>query len=84
MLRQSSKVIVYVYFHQRSVKPSLSHFVLVDVNFNIYVFVIYVIVLLVCGLKPRVPSDPREAFITILQKLPEMAHLFAVGVRKQS
>ena len=67
--------------------PSNRHsqiFVLVDVNFNIYVFVIYVIVLLVCGLKPRVPSNPCEAFITILQKLPEMAHLFAVGVRKQS
>ena len=84
MLRQSSKVIVYVYFHRRSIKLSLSHFVFVDVNFNIYVYVIYVIVLLVCGLKPQVPSDPREAFITILQKLPEMAHLFAVGVRKQS
>ena len=40
--------------------------------------------LLVCGLKPRVPSDPWEVFITILQKLPEMAHLFAVGLHKQS
>ena len=55
-----------------------------DVHFNIYIILINAIWLLVCGLKPRVPSDPREAFISILQKLPEMAHLFAVRVRKQS
>ena len=33
---------------------------------------------------PRTPSDPREAYITLLQEIPEIAHIFSVGVTKQS
>ena len=29
-------------------------------------------------------SDPREAYITLLQQIPEIAHIFSVGVTKQS
>ena len=57
---------------------------ILTVFFFTFTYLIPTILLLVCTLKPRVPSDPREAFITILQKLPELAHFFAVGVRKQS
>ena len=72
----------YIYISYRHFgKPSV-------VNFNWFFFtftyLIPTIVFLVCTLKPRVPSDPREAFIMILQKLSELAHVFAVGVRKQS
>ena len=49
-----------------------------------FTFLIYAIVFLICSLKPHVPSDLWEAFITVLQKLPEIAHVFAVGIRKQS
>ena len=72
----------YIYISYRCFgKPSL-------VNFNCFFFtftyLILTILFLVCTLKPHVLSNPREAFITILQKLPELAHVFAVGVRKQS
>ena len=40
------------FFTGGSSNRHFSHFVLVDLDFNIYVFLIYVIVLLVCGLKP--------------------------------
>ena len=72
----------YIYIsYRRFGKPSV-------VNFNCFFFtftyLIPTILFLVCTLKSRVLSDPREAFIMILQKLPELAHVFAVGVRKQS
>ena len=35
-------------------------------------------------IRPRTSSDPREAYITLLQEIPEIAHIFSVGVRKQS
>ena len=35
-------------------------------------------------IRPRTPSDPREAYITLLQQIPEIAHIFSVGVTKQS
>ena len=60
------------------------HLSILTVVFLTFTYFIPTILFLVCTLKPHVPSDPREAFIMILQKLPELAHLFAVGVRKQS
>ena len=62
-------------------KPSLDNFNCFSLTFT---YLIPTILFLVCTLKPHIPSDPREAFITILQKLSELAHVFAVGVRKQS
>ena len=35
-------------------------------------------------LRPRMPSDPREAYIMLLQNMPELAHIFTVGLTKQS
>ena len=35
-------------------------------------------------IRPRTPSDPREAYITLLQEIPEIAHIFSVGLTKQS
>ena len=35
-------------------------------------------------IRPRTPSDPREAYITLLQEIPEIAHIFSVGITKQS
>ena len=35
-------------------------------------------------IRPRTPSDPREAYITLLQQIPEIAHIFSVGITKQS
>ena len=35
-------------------------------------------------IRPRTPSDPREAYITLLQEILEIAHIFSVGVTKQS
>ena len=65
------------------------HFHMVSLYIYIFLhylcmFVIYTIMFLVRSLKPRVPSDPQEAFITILKKMPEMVHVFAVGIHKQS
>ena len=72
----------YMYISYRHFgKPSLSNFNCFSLTFT---YLIPTILFLVCTLKPHVPSDLREAFITILQKLPELAHVFAVGVRKQS
>ena len=72
----------YIYIsYWRFGKPSLANFNCFSLTFT---YLIPSILFLVCTLKPRVPSDPREASITILQKLPELAHVFAVGVRKQS
>ena len=70
----------YIYTsYRRFSKPSL-------VNFNCFFFtftyLIPTILFLVCTLKPRVPSDPREAFIMILQKLPELALVFACWCEK--
>ena len=62
-------------------KPSLGNFNSFSLTFT---YLIPSIVFLVCTLKPHVPSNLREAFIMILQKLPELVHVFAVGVRKQS
>ena len=35
-------------------------------------------------IRPRTPSNPREAYITLLQEIPEITHIFSVGVTKQS
>ena len=35
-------------------------------------------------IQPRTPSDPREVYITLLQEILETAHIFSVGVTKQS
>ena len=35
-------------------------------------------------IRPRTPSDPREVYITVLQEIPEIAHIFSLGVTKQS
>ena len=35
-------------------------------------------------LRPRTPSDPREAYITLIQNITELAHIFTVGIMKQS
>ena len=35
-------------------------------------------------LRPRMPSDPHEAYITLLQNMPELTHIFTVGLTKQS
>ena len=35
-------------------------------------------------IRPRTPSDPRETYITLLQEIPEIAHIFSVGIMKQS
>ena len=35
-------------------------------------------------IRPRTPSNPREAYITLLQEIPEIAHIFSVGITKQS
>ena len=35
-------------------------------------------------IRPRTPSDPREVYITLLQQIPEIAHIFSVGITKQS
>ena len=35
-------------------------------------------------IRPRTPSDPRKAYITLLQEIPEIAHIFSIGVTKQS
>ena len=35
-------------------------------------------------LRPRMPSHPREAYITLLQNMPELTHIFTVGLTKQS
>ena len=35
-------------------------------------------------LRPRTPSDPQEAYITLIQNIPELAHIFMVGITKQS
>ena len=72
----------YMYIsYRRFGKPSLGNFNCFSLTFT---YLIPTILFLVCTLKPCVPSDPREAFIMILKKLPELAHVFAVGVRKQS
>ena len=72
----------YIYIsYWRFGKPSVVNF---NCSFFTFTYLIPTILFLVCTLKPHVPSDPREAFITILQKLPELAHVFAVGMRKQS
>ena len=33
---------------------------------------------------PRTPSDPREVYITLLQEILEIAHIFSLGITKQS
>ena len=33
-------------------------------------------------IRPRNPSNPREAYITLLQEIPEIAHIFSVGITK--
>ena len=33
-------------------------------------------------IRPRTPSDPREAYIALLQQIPEIADIFSVGVTK--
>ena len=33
---------------------------------------------------PRTPSNPREVYITLLQEITEIAHIFSVGITKQS
>ena len=72
----------YMYISYRCFgKPSLGNFNYFSLTFT---YLIPSILFLVCTLKPRVPSDLREAFIMILQKLPELVHVFAVGIRKQS
>ena len=35
-------------------------------------------------IRPKTPSDPREAYITVLQEIVEIAHIFSLGVTKQS
>ena len=35
-------------------------------------------------IRPRTPSDPREVYITLLQEILEIAHIFSVGITKQS
>ena len=67
-------------------RPSLSHGIIVDLHLDVGALFVYVCNLYHCvfSLKPQVPSDPCEAFLTILQKMTEMAHVFAVGICKQS
>ena len=70
----------YMYIsYRRFAKPSLGNFNSFSLTF---IYLIPSILFLVCTLKPRVPSDPREALIMILQKLPELAYVFAVGMGK--
>ena len=35
------------------------------------------------GLNPLVPSDPRETFMTILQKVPKLAASFTINMSRQ-
>ena len=37
-----------------------------------------------CGFKPKTPTDTREAFISMLQLFPELAHIFTFTTEKQS
>ena len=36
------------------------------------------------NLRPRMPSDPHEAYIMLLQNMPELSHIVTVGLAKQS
>ena len=37
-----------------------------------------------CGFKPKSATDTREAFISMLQLFPELAHIFTFTTQKQS
>ena len=33
---------------------------------------------------PKTTSDPREVYVTLLQEILEIAHIFSLGITKQS